>query len=308
MVSNIGASVLDRLKNVSKERGINMQAILRRYAQERLLYRLSVSAVSSDFCLKGGVLLSAYNDGNLLRPSEDVDFNAFFAGGNIHDVAAILQQIISVFADDDGVTFDLNSMKIDKDRDGKIPGGKVSLVCYVGTARVEVRVDVGFGNVITPGAKRIIMPTLLGNTVPQPEVLTYPLETVVSEKLHATVRYGISNTRLKDFYDLRLLARMHDFVGQTVCDAIVNTFDGHDDPVPQGEIVGFSDEFAEDKQSAWKAFLKKIESREAVDFQSVIEEVRGFAGPVMKAAGSDRNFPMDWNPSSGWAPVLKLAI
>jgi hypothetical protein len=59
MVSNIAASVLDRLKNVSKERGINMQAILRRYAQERLLYRLSVSAVSSDVCLNGGGFLSA---------------------------------------------------------------------------------------------------------------------------------------------------------------------------------------------------------------------------------------------------------
>ncbi len=308
MAANFGASVLDRLKNVSKERGVNMQAVLRRYAQERLLYRLSVSSVSNDFCLKGGVLLSAYNQGNLLRPSEDVDFNAFLTGGNIHDAAAIFQQVITSFQGEDGVTFDMGSLKIEKDRDGKIPGGKISLVCYVHTARVEVRIDVGFGNFITPGTKRIIMPTLLGGTVPQPKVKTYPLETVVSEKLHAVVRYGIANTRLKDYYDLRMLSRLCDFPGQTVCDAIVNTFDHHDDPIPQGEIVGLSAEYADDKGAAFKAFLKKIESKELLDFQTVVAEVRGFAGPALRAASGDRHFPMDWTPASGWAPTLKLAI
>lgn len=309
MSKNVGASVLDRLRNVSKARGVNMQAVLKRYAQERLLYRLSVSGYANNFCVKGGVLLSAYNDGNLLRPSEDIDFNGFFKDGNIEDVAKILRSIIGDGSAEDGAIFKIDTMSITKARDGNIPGGKIALLCDVGGARIEVRVDVGFGNTITPGARKIVMPTLLGETVPQPEVLAYPLETVISEKLHAVFRYGLQNSRLKDFFDVWYLIKSQEFSGQTICDAIVNTFDCHDDPVPTGPMPGLSNEFVEDKLASWKAFLKKIESKEKLDFQQVVEEVRRFAEPVMRAAAGSRSYDLDWKGESGWVtPAMNLAI
>jgi predicted nucleotidyltransferase component of viral defense system len=286
-----------------------MQSLMKRYAQERLLYRLSVSEFSKDFCVKGGVMLAAFNNGQLLRPSEDIDFNGFVKDGNITMVAEMIKKMVQDCEIEDGVEFNIDAMKIEKDRDGKIPGGKVTLVCNIGTARVEVRVDVGFGNAITPDAKKMIMPTLLGDNIPQPEVLVSPLETMISEKLHATFRYGLHNTRLKDFFDLWLTLKTNDFDGQTICDAIVNTFDCHDDPLPTGSMPGLSDEFAEDNVSAWKAFLKKIEYKDRIDLQTVIEEVRAFAEPVMRAAASDKSFSLDWRSPQGWAePAMALAI
>jgi len=308
MAKNVGESALARLKALSKETGIAMPAILRRYAQERLLYRLSVSPEAGNFCVKGGVLLSAYYKGRLLRPSDDIDFNGFLTDGTIEKVGDVLRQVVANCSFDDGLEIDLSTMRIKAVREGRIPGGKISLVAKIGTARVELSVDVGFGNKITPEVKTLVMPTMLGNMVPAPTVLAYPIETVVAEKAAIIEEHGMINTRLKDYFDLLMISKTQEFSGVLLSQAVRNTFDFRETPVPSLEMDGLSAEFVEDHNVAWNAFLKKIDYREPLPFAEVVNEIRAFVEPVVKATAVRDEFTMDWKPGEGWAPALSPVL
>lgn len=281
---NKGASVHARLRNLSKERGVDMVALLRRYAQERLLYRLSVSGEAGNFCVKGGLLLSAYNGGDLLRPTEDIDFNGFDPDADVAAVEKAMRAVLATGVDDDGVTFHPETIKVQKDRVGRIPGGKIAFQATVHTARVDVRVDVGFGNPVTPGVRRLVMPTLLGEVVPCPEVLAYPLETVVAEKVHAMAQFGVANTRVKDYFDLWMIFRTQELDGAALAEAMARTFEAQGRPLPDGEMEGLSADFVEEQDSAWKAFLKRIDYHAPLELEDVVAEVSLSVLPAVETA------------------------
>ena len=303
---NIGASVHAKLKNLSKERGVDMMSLLRRYAQERLLYRLSVSDEASNFCIKGGVLLSAYNNGDLLRPTEDIDFNGFDKNADIATVEKALKKILATPVPDDGVQFILDTMTVKKDRVGIIPGGKIALQATVHSAKVEIRVDVGFGNPVSPEVRTIIMPTLLDGVAPKPKVLAYPLETVIAEKVHAMAQFGASNTRVKDYFDVWMLMKTHSFEGQDLVDALLRTFEAQEREIPSTPIEGLTEDFVDEQESAWKAFLKRIDHRTKLDLEQVVEEIAELVNPVIEAAVSGDELNQTWETPGGWnSQVLK---
>lgn len=301
MTKNIGESILAKLKNVSKETNISMQALLRRYAQERLLYRLALSDEVENFCVKGGVLVSAYVGSRLLRPSEDIDFNGFMEDGTVEGVVAVVEKIVRDIKVDDGIEFYLDTLKVKAVREGKNHGGKISMNAKVGTALVDLRVDVGFGNVITPGVRRIVMPSLL-NSVPSAEVLAYPLETVVAEKTAIFLEYGLVNTRLKDYFDLVMIARTNELNGPDLALAISNTFKKREISIPTSRVDGLSAEFIEDNDQDWKGFLKKIDYRDKLPLPTVISEIASFIEPVFAVLAKGEEFTCDWHPDSGWLP------
>ena len=298
---NVGASVYERLKNDSKRSGVRTDLVLRRYVQERLLYRLSVSSEREKYCVKGGVLMSAYNGGRLLRPTEDIDFNGFDPDANVQTLTESLVTILETEVQDDGVRFDLGSMKVEKDRVGIIPGGKVVMKAYVHTARVELRVDVGFGNPITPEVRKILMPTLLDKDQPRPEVLAYPMETVVAEKVHAMVQFGFENTRLKDYYDLLRLSEKFEFDGDFMVEAMRNTFEAQNRELPDLPLDSFDEDFVEENEKRWKNFLTKISDDSAVPFDEVVDAVSEFVTPVIEAAANDNPSPGFWVPGENWS-------
>ena len=297
---NIGESVYQRLKSLAKEKRLDTSVLLRRYAQERLMYRLSMSDVAEDFCVKGGVLLSVYNSGNLLRPTEDIDFNGFQKGASVEVLHDALKSIVKTPVADDGVAFDLSTMTIAKDRAGTVSGGKIKIIARIHTAKVDVRVDVGFGNAITPGVRLLEMPTLLDGIAPRPTVLAYPLETVFSEKLHAMAEYGATNTRLKDFYDIALIIRMHSFSVEDIISAVTNTFLLQERDVPKLPIVCLTSDFADDNEIAWRIFLNKIDEKTNMSFQSTVEEIANFVNPIVDLIHKGNHMSGEWEPSSGW--------
>lgn len=297
---NIGASVHAKLKNLSKERGVDMMSLLRRYAQERLLYRLSVSDEAQNFCIKGGVLLSAYNNGDLLRPTEDIDFNGFDKDADITTVEKALKAILATPVEDDGVRFLLDTMSVKKDRIGIIPGGKIALQAIVHTAKVDIRVDVGFGNPVSPEVRKIVMPTLLDGVAPQPEVLAYPLETVIAEKVHAMAQFGASNTRVKDYFDVWMLMKTHSFEGQDLVNALVRTFEAQEREIPSTPIEGLSEDFVDEQEGAWNAFLKRIDHRGKLGLEQVVEEIAELVNPIIEAAVSGSELNQTWEAPGGW--------
>lgn len=306
MAANVGASIAAKLKNHAHANGLDMLTVLRRYAQERLLYRLSVSPESHRFCLKGGLLLAAYNGGDIYRPTEDVDFNGFDENGNVEMLEESLRIVLSQSVEDDGIVFLTETMRITKDREGILPGGKVVLQAMIHTARVDVRVDVGFGNAITPEARPMEIPTLLPDAAPRPVVAAYPMETVVAEKLHAMVQHGLVNTRMKDYFDLWRIAGSLPFDGQVLSEAIASTFRRQERLLP-AHPQGLSDAMVERSGSQWGAFVRKQKLDAPLDFGEVVARVGDFLIPVIAAARQDTPAPAEWVPGSGWIPSPVMA-
>lgn len=306
---NIAASIYGKLRNEARTRGLDMTVLLRRYAQERLLYRLSVSEIADEFCVKGGILMTAYNGGNLLRPTEDIDFNGFRRGASAEILRQALGTVLATEVDDDGVRFDMSSMSVEKDRVGIISGGKIKMNAFIHTARVDLRVDVGFGNPITPGVRRMEMPTLLDTVAPRPRVLAYPLETVFSEKLHAMAAFGAANTRLKDFYDLHVVVGAHEFDCSALAQAVRNTFAAQERPIPDTPLACLTVEYASERDRAWKVFLDRIDAgADAPSLRDVVAKLSEFAHPVLDAAKRGVDPSLRWIPSSGWGACAAPAV
>jgi hypothetical protein len=146
----------------------------------------------------------------------------------------------------------------------------------LGSARCPVQIDIGYGDVVTPAPELVRFPTILDGS-PIPIIKAYPRETVIAEKLEAVVSLGMSNSRMKDFYDLNVL--IHDLPGDQalVAMAIRRTFERRGTPLPSYLPVGLSDEFATDqsKEIQWKkkAFLAK-NRLEAPTLPDVVQTLR----------------------------------
>jgi predicted nucleotidyltransferase component of viral defense system len=199
---NVAASVRDRLLKLAKESGEDFTYVLTRYALERLLVRLASSKYKDTFVLKGAMLFRLWSP-KVHRPTKDLDL----LGSGSPDrerVARVFAEIASVVVDDDGIVFDPKSVKASRIKeDAEYEGVRVNVTGRIGSARLELQIDVGFGDVVTPGTIDVDFPTLLPMTAPR--LRAYPKETVVAEKLQAMVLLGIANSRMKDFFDVWFL-------------------------------------------------------------------------------------------------------
>jgi predicted nucleotidyltransferase component of viral defense system len=253
---NMGASVRARLLGLSKQRNQPFDLLLTRYALERLLYRLSTTEHRDRFVLKGAMLMTTWFD-TKFRPTRDVDFLGF-GEAEPEKVLAIFREICAV-GQADGVTFDVDAIKIERNREELEYGGlRLRTQATIDGARVPVVIDIGFGDSIVPGLDEIEYPVLLD--APAPKLRGYKPETVVAEKFEAIVKLGRANSRMKDLYDIWMLSREHEFKGAGLAQAIAATFSRRKTDIPVERPVGLSKTFAEDpaKQQQWKSFVDSI--------------------------------------------------
>lgn len=289
MSKGLPASVHVRLLARAKERGEDFNLMLTRYAIERFLYRLSVSPARDHYWLKGALLFDLWFDVPH-RPTRDADFLGF--GPVDTETLATTVREICVIAVDDGMAFDPASLSVEEIReDARYGGLRVRLVGRLGNARVTVQLDVGYGDAVTPGPEEIDYPTLL-NDQPAPRLRAYPRATVVAEKLEAIVSLGMANTRMKDYFDLRALAREGSLNAVLLADAIAATFARRQTSLPATLPIGLSDEFGLDaaKHAQWRAFIGK-NRLDAPGLEGVVAEVREFVVEPMRLAREARLKP-----------------
>ena len=123
---------------------------------------------------------------------------------------------------------------------------------------------------------------------PPPQLRTYPVYTVVAEKLHAIVMLGMTNSRLKDYLDLWILLDREALVSGILARAIVATFNRRGTPLPTELPIGLSDEFAGDasRQALWAAFLRK-NALAAMPLGDVVGALRTRLQPALAGATSN---------------------
>ena len=202
---NVAASVQTRLLQLSRNSKLSLQDLLERYCTERLLYRLSRSPHHSRFILKGAMLLIVWGEGSSERVTRDADLLGF-GDNSPTSAAAVFRDICAVGVEDDGVHFEVETIEADSKRaEQEYVGVRVTLRARVGNARIPVQADIGFGDAFTQEPEEIEFPTLLD--MPKPVLRAYTKETALAEKFEAMVSLGERNTRMKDYFDVWLLAR-----------------------------------------------------------------------------------------------------
>lgn len=257
-MNNVAASVRARLLNVAKAQGVDFNQVLVRFALERILYRLSQSEHADHFLLKGALLFTLWYD-MPHRTTRDADLLGFGAS-DLESVTQTFRDIASV-AVDDGIVFDPASVAAEEIRkDAGYAGARIFISGELARARCKTQIDIGFGDAVTPGPVDATYPVLLAD-LPAPRLRTYPVYTVVAEKLHAIALLGMTNSRLKDYLDLSVLLDREALDTDLLAQAIKATFERRGMAVPAGLPVGLTDEFAHDpsRQALWQAFIKKNE-------------------------------------------------
>jgi len=247
-----------RLLNVAKAQGVDFSQVLVRFALERMLYRLTRSPHADRFLLKGALLFTLWYD-MPHRATRDADLLGFGAS-DLESVARVFRDIAAVAADD-GIVFDPASVTVEEIRKEAGYGGvRVIVSGELARARCRTQIDVGFGDAVTPAPVDSIYPVLL-EEMPAPRLRTYPVYTVIAEKLHAIALLGMANSRLKDYFDLSVLMEREILDVDLLVRAIRATFERRNMTVPDGPPAGLTDEFAHDasRQSLWLAFLRKNE-------------------------------------------------
>lgn len=275
------------------------QELLQYFAMERFLYRLSQSRFSERFILKGALLFTMWG-APASRPTRDIDLLGRM-NNTIDAIVAVFREVCEQSVEPDGLVFTADRLEGQVIQEGADYGGvRVTFLALLENARVPMQIDIGFGDVVVPAATLADYPTILKHA--QPRLLAYPKETVVAEKFEAMVKLGQLNSRLKDLFDLWLLARQFAFDGITLSTAVTQTFQNRKTAM-NSQPVALTAAFANDpvKQSQWKGFWRKSRLDKAPpQLIDVVDVIRGFLLPLASAIAQGQTFQAAWRPPGPW--------
>lgn len=297
---NIAESVRQRLLNLARNKGQIFDLILNRYAIERLLYRISISEFKDRFLLKGATLYSLWYD-QPLRATRDLDLLGYGLG-EVDILLEIFRKILKMRSVDDGIRFDPDTLRSREIRlAGEYHGVRLNVAANLAQARIAFQVDIGFGDVVMPAPETVVYPTLLD--FPAPELRAYSKYSVVAEKFESVVKLGLSNTRMKDFFDLWVMCRFMTFEGDILAAALAATFERRRTPLPVKAPLALTDSFGMEpmKQTQWAAFLQKNRlTVETANLSAVVADLNHFLMPAVTAVANGEPFEYRWPKSGPW--------
>lgn len=290
----------DRLLARAHEQGEEFQRVLVRYAIERFLYRLSRSSHAGAFVLKGATLFSVWT-AVPHRSTKDVDLLGFGAQDE-RRVGRIMRDVLQVEVEPDGIQFDEASMRVAPIRaDAEYQGLRVRCEARLGSARVGLQIDIGFGDALALPPVEVEVPTLLDQ--PAPRLRAYRREQVVAEKFHAMIELGLLNTRMKDYFDIHALAHAFTFDGADLASAIGATFERRRTALPTDIPIGLSEEYGADptKERQWAAFLRRIGHAGGPSLLVVVRSIAPFLLEPSRTASLGARFERTWPPGGPWS-------
>ncbi|MCP4200246.1 MAG: nucleotidyl transferase AbiEii/AbiGii toxin family protein [Proteobacteria bacterium] len=237
------------------------------------------------------------------RPTRDIDLLGH-VDNSVENLEDIVRSICVVDVDDDGMVFDADSVRGERIKeDTDYEGVRVKFAGFLERVRVPMQIDIGFGDVVYPPARELEYPTLLEFAAPSLRV--YPRETVIAEKFQAMVYLGSLNSRMKDFFDIWLLAKTLNFDGRTLGTAITNTFKNRQTELDINPVA-LSKAFAQadTTRRQWTAFIRKGLVGEAPkQIQESIEVIREFLLPVAHSIIEGNIFDFYWTAPGPWSPI-----
>jgi predicted nucleotidyltransferase component of viral defense system len=285
---NVVASVLARLRNNARTGDAPFQQVLQQYAIERFLYRVSKSQHAQTVVLKGALLLKTIGIPRA-RPTIDIDM---LRKGNADQATliALVKDCATLDVGADGLCFLDDSIAAEEiTKEAEYKGTRILMNARMDKVRLKIQIDFGVGDVMVPGPRIIEYPTVLGgDTI---ELLAYPIESAIAEKLQAMVALGNANSRMKDFYDVWMCSRHLEFSADALLlKAIDATFRHRETPVPTEEFDALTSDFAEEHRGQWNAFVRKIGEDSLTDqLGRIIDDLRSFVVPLFQSLTTAKN-------------------
>lgn len=262
-----------RIKSVAKQNNADARTLMRIYMMERFLERLAQSEYRDNFIIKGGILVTAMI-GVAHRSTMDIDTSMKNLNLSAEDALRVVNQVKDIDLDD-GVSFEVKDVSNIMD-EMEYPGIRVTMNANVGRLITPLKIDISTGDVITPRAIEFNYDLLLEDR--SISLWSYNLETILAEKLQTVLARGILNTRMRDFYDIRMLLDTYeDKVNKAVLkDAFAATCKkrGTDHLQEQAEEIIKIIEADEQLRVLWRAYQKKYSYAAEIDYTSVISGVR----------------------------------
>ena len=294
-IQNIAASIRQKLLNKAKESNRPFNEMLRYYAMERFLYRISKSPHSKNFILKGALMFTVWGQSNV-RSTMDIDLLGTITN-DPDNITKAFQSICDIECESDGLIFDKSSVTAEQITvDADYQGIRLHLNGNLENARIRIQVDIGFSDVIIPGPEVFDYPTILD--LPAPALNCYTKETIIAEKFQAMIKLDLLNSRMKDFYDILVLAGHYEFNGIVLRESIVRTFQRRKTEIRAKPTV-LTEEFSlnPDKITQWKAFLRKNDISDVPEnYKEVIHVLTEFLKPIIDSIVKNKDFDKVWQP------------
>lgn len=263
----------DLIRNLSKKKSADAQILMRNYMMERFLERMSVSEYKDKFILKGGMLVAAMV-GLDARATMDIDATIKGAELNVEAVERIITNIISVPMDD-GVTFRVKQISEIMD-EAEYPGVRISMETEFDGVRTPLKIDISTGDVITPREIQYSFKLMLEERTI--DVWAYNLETVLAEKLETVISRNITNTRMRDFYDIHILLKLYGNTldANVLGEALRATAKKRETERYLNNAVELFEEVQNDSNmlKLWNAYQKKFSYAEDISWDAVMSAVK----------------------------------
>jgi predicted nucleotidyltransferase component of viral defense system len=299
VTKNVAASIHQRLLNHARANDRPFNEVLQYFALERFLYRLGCSPFRQQFVLKGALMLTAWQF-PYARPTRDIDLLGC-TDNVVEHIVSTIQAICRELAPEDGLVFDADSVTGESIIEAaNYAGVRVRFAAHLGTARVPMQIDIGFGDPVVPAPSPVKLPTILG--LPAPELQGYSRESMIAEKVQVMVYLAEVNSRMKDFYDVWWLATHFEFDGPLLAQAIHETFQWRQTPLSLTPVA-FSDRFTKDetKQGQWRAFIRRLRLDDVPGtLTEATETIAAFILPVFRALIEEKHFDQCWAQDGPW--------
>ena len=265
----------DLVRNLSKKKSADAQILMRNYMMERFLERISLSEYKNQFILKGGMLVAAMV-GLDARATMDLDATIKGTNVSVEDVEMIISQIISIPLDD-GVSFRIKRIsEIMEEAD--YPGVRVSTETKFDGVITPLKIDISTGDVITPREIKYNFNLMLENRTI--EVWAYNLETVLAEKLETVISRNVTNTRMRDFYDIYILQKLYgeQLSKDVLRDALVATAKKREtlEQIETEDIDEVFDEIQSNSvmENLWKAYQRNYSYSADIPWHTIMKSIR----------------------------------
>lgn len=208
-----------KINSKAKELNITPQFVLQNYIMECFIKRISISEYKSNFILKGGLLIASLV-GIQNRSTMDMDTTIIGFTLEKNETVKILKQICSISCNDD---FNFIFDRIEDIReDDEYSGLRAFLFADYEKIHAPFSIDITTGDKITPKEINYSFKRIFDEDVI--EIHSYPIETVIAEKLETILSRNIENTRPRDFYDIiALLPLTHNCNIEILREALFNT-------------------------------------------------------------------------------------
>ena len=265
----------DLIRNLSKKKSADAQILMRNYMMERFLERISLSEYKNQFILKGGMLVAAMV-GLDARATMDLDATIKGTNVSVEDVEMIISKIILIPLND-GVLFRIKRIsEIMEEAD--YPGVRVSMETKFDGVITPLKIDISTGDIITPREIKYNFNLMLENRTI--EVWAYNLETVLAEKLETVISRNVTNTRMRDFYDIYILQKLYgeQLSKDVLWDALVATAKKRE-TLEQIETEDIDEVFDEIQSSSvmenlWKAYQRNYSYSADIPWHTIMKSIR----------------------------------